>query len=81
MRKGPSGMALTAKIRAQFEQLHGVSLDAASQMLTEGGSAPCLGDRAPVRALPLIGRGHPLLDTSVDPESRHRENQEIIRGW
>jgi len=74
-------MALTGKIKAQFEQLHGVSLEMASEILMDGDPAPCIGESKPNETLPIIGRGHPLLDKSVDPEVKHRQNQEIIRGW
>jgi hypothetical protein len=74
-------MALTAKIRRQFEQTHGMSLQAASDMLADSGSAPCLGEGTSCEKLQVVGRGHPLLDKSVDPEAKHRQNQEILRGW
>ncbi len=74
-------MALTGKIITQFEQLHGVSLDTASEMLADGESVPCLGEGIPGGASPIIGRGNPLPDKTVGPEAKHRQNQEIIRRW
>ena len=74
-------MAITGKIRKQFKQQHGVSLEAASDMLADSGSAPCLGVGKPCKTSPIIGRGHPLLDQSVDPAAKHRRNQEILREW
>lgn len=75
-------MALSGKIRTQFQQLHGLSLKAASESLfAASDSLPVVDQTAPVDTTEISGRGTPNLTKSVDPDEKDRQNRKILSAW
>jgi hypothetical protein len=74
-------MALTERIRAQFANVHGVSLHEVSQLSYPTESEIAFDVQTHDSTLDVVGRGHTSLGNSVDPDKRDRRNLEIIRNW